>query len=226
MANRDTSNRVLLVEGESDKHVVRRLCSRYPSFKIVDDDDDLLEFRSPESESSEWQTIDILNRVNVEKLLDSINVEIKVSGRQAVGILVDANDNLRSRWDAVGYRLRMAKIQFPQFPESAGTIIEGKPRVGIWLMPDNESSGELEDFVVKMIPDGDPVWPLSQQYIDGIPTDNRKFTQKKMLRAKLYAWLAARRDPKQMGSAILSHDLKVDGPLCQDFVDWLIKLFK
>ena len=226
MVNRNTSNRVLLVEGDSDKHVVRRLCSRYPSFKIVDDDDDRLEFRSPESESSEWQTIDILNRVNVEQLLGSINVEIKVSGRQAVGILVDANDNLRSRWDAVGYRLRMANIQFPQSPESAGTIIEGKPRVGIWLMPDNESSGELEDFVVEMIPDGDPVWPLSQQYINEIPKGNRKFTEKKMLRAKLYAWLATRRDPKQMGSAILSRDLKVDGALCQNFVEWLIALFK
>ena len=226
MANRNTSNRVLLVEGDSDKHVVRRLCDHYSSFKIVDDADDLLEFRSPESEYSEWQTIDILNKFDAKRLIASITLEIKAPGRQAVGILVDANDDLRSRWDAVGYRLRMANIQFPQSPEPAGTIIEGKPRVGIWLMPDNESSGELEDFVVQMILDGDPVWPLSQQYIDGIPKDDRKFTEKKMLRAKLYAWLAARRDPKQMGSAILSRDLKVDGPLCQDFVDWLIKLFK
>lgn len=226
MANRGTSNRVLLVEGESDKHVVRRLCNRYPSFKIVDDIDHLLEFSSLESESPEWQTIDILNRGNFEQLRDSINVEIKVSGRQAIGILVDANDDLRSRWDAVGYRLQMANIQLPRSPKPAGTIIEGKPRVGIWLMPDNESSGELEDFVVEMIPDGDPVWPLSQRYINGIPKGNRKFTKKKMLRAKLYAWLATRRDPKQMGSAILSRDLNVDGALCQGFVEWLIKLFK
>lgn len=226
MANRNTSNRVLLVEGDSDKHVVRRLCSRYPSFKIVDNIDYLLEFSSPESESPGWQTIDILNKFNFEQLRDSIGLEIKAPGRQAVGILVDANDNLRSRWDAVVHRLRMADIRFPRSPDPAGTIIEGKPRVGIWLMPDNESSGELEDFVVQMIPDGDPVWPLSQQYIDGIPKDDRKFTEKKMLRAKLYAWLSARRDPKQMGSAILSRDLNVDGSLCQGFVEWLIKLFK
>ena len=226
MANRNTSNRVLLVEGESDKHVVRRLCNRYPSFKIVKDIDHLLKFRSPESESSEWQTIDILNKVDVKQLLVSINLEIKAPGRQAVGILVDANNNLRSRWDAVGYRLGMANIRFPRSPEPAGTIIEGKPRVGIWLMPDNESSGELEDFVVQMIPDGDPVWPLSQQYIDGIPEGDRKFTEKKMLRAKLYAWLAARKNPKQMGSGIESHDLDVNGTLCQSFVDWLTALFK
>ncbi len=226
MANRNTSNRVLLVEGDSDKHVVRRLCNRSPSFKIVDDIDYLLEFSSPENESPEWQTIAILNKGSVKQLLDSISNEIKAPERQAVGILLDANDGLRSRWDAVGYRLQGANIQFPQSPESAGTIIEGKPRVGIWLMPNNMSNGELEDFVVQMIPDGDPVWPLSQQYINGIPKGNRKFTEKKMLRAKLYAWLAARRDPKQMGSAILSRDLKVDSALCQGFVEWLIKLFK
>lgn len=226
MANRDTSNRVLLVEGESDKHVVRRLCSRYPSFKIVDNIDYLLEFSSPESESPEWQTIDILNKGSVKQLLDSISNEIKAPERQAVGILLDANDGLRSRWDAVGHRLQGANIQFPRSPESAGTIIEGKPRVGIWLMPDNVSSGELEDFVVQMIPDGDPVWPLSQQYINGIPEANRKFSQKKMLRAKVYAWLAARKNPKQMASGIESHDLDVNSALCQGFVEWLIKLFK
>ena len=204
MANRNTSSRVLLVEGDSDKHVVLRLCDRHPS----------------------TPSFDILNKLDVRQLLDSINLEIKAPERQAVGILVDANNSLTARWDAVGHRLRMANIQFPQSPEPAGTIIEGKPRVGIWLMPDNVSSGELEDFVVKMIPDGDPVWPLSQQYIDGIPKGKRKFTEKKMLRAKLYAWLAARRDPKQMGLAIHSRDLNVDGTLCRDFVDWLMALFK
>ena len=204
MANRNTSNRVLLVEGESDKHVVLRLCDRHPS----------------------TPSFDILNKLDVRQLLDSINLEIKAPERQAVGILVDANNSLTARWDAVGHRLRMADIPFPRSPEPAGTIIEGKPRVGIWLMPDNASSGELEDFVVKMIPDGDPVWPLSQQYIDGIPEDDRKFSEGKMLRAKLYAWLAARKNPKQMGSGIESHDLDVDGALCQDFVDWLMALFK
>lgn len=92
-------------------------------------------------------------------------------------------------------------------------------------MPDNESPGELEDFVVGMIPERDPVWPLSQRYIEGIPEAGRKFSEKKKLRAQLYAWLAAREDPRLMGVAIRAHDLEVEGALSRNFIAWLTKLF-
>ena len=93
-------------------------------------------------------------------------------------------------------------------------------------MPDNTEPGELEDFVAKMIPASDTVWPLSQSYIDGIPCAERKFSKKKKARAQVHAWLAAREDPRQMGAAIGARDLNVDGPLCQQFVAWLTRLFR
>ena len=150
---------------------------------------------------------------------------MKVSGRQAVGILVDANDDVTGRWNAIQNRLRRADIEPPPSPNPDGTIIQTKPRIGIWLMPDNTSAGELEDFVTKMIPTEDPVWPLSLSYIEGIPEADRKFSEKKKLRAQLYAWLAAREDPRRMGLAIRARDLKVDGDLSKKFVAWLNELF-
>ena len=93
-------------------------------------------------------------------------------------------------------------------------------------MPDNASGGELEDFVVRMIPDEDQVWPLSQNYIEKIPKEDRKFSEKKKLRAQLHAWLAAREDPRKMGLAIRAGDLKVNGNLSTKFLIWLTKLFK
>ncbi len=92
-------------------------------------------------------------------------------------------------------------------------------------MPDNELPGELEDFVVQMIPERDLIWPLSQRYIDGIPETGRKFSEKKKLRAQLYAWLAAREDPRLMGVAIRAHDLELEGSLSRNFIAWLTKLF-
>ena len=196
-------SRVLLVEGQDDEYVVSRLLEQHKS---------ALPFS-------------ILNKQTISKLLPSISLEIGAPDRQAVGILVDANDDIAARWDAVRGQLSKADILPPTAPDSAGTIIDGTPRVGIWLMPDNESSGELEDFVVRMIPDGDEVWPLSQRYIEEIPEAERKFSAKKKLRAQLYAWLAAREDPRQMGLAIRAHDLEVDGDLSKTFVAWLAKLF-
>ena len=100
-----------------------------------------------------------------------------------------------------------------------------RPRVGIWLMPDNQSPGEIEDFVAAMIPDGDPVRPLAERYIDGIPEADRKFAEGKIPRAKIHAWLAAREDPRRMGAAIGAGDLDTEVTLCQSFAAWLRRLF-
>ena len=162
----------------------------------------------------------------LDAIRQRIGLEILDPRRKAVGILVDANDDLDARWNAVADRLRKENIEVPSNPEPTGIIIDGTPRVGIWLMPNNESPGELENFVSEMIPADDPVWPLSKNYIDGIPEADRKFTEKKILRAKIHAWLATREDPRQMGAAIGARDLRVDGTLSTAFANWLRQLFE
>ena len=192
------------MEGQDDEEVVRSLCERHrqvPSFAILD-------------------------KEGYPNLRDSILPEIKAPGRSAVGILVDANDDLSARWQSVRDRLGEAGHSAPSSPNSAGTIIRGSPRIGVWLMPNNEDEGEIEDFVAEMVPNLDPVWPLSQGYIQRIPVGQRKFKEKKTSRAEIHAWLAAREDPRRMGLAIKAKDLDVGGALCQLFVDWLRKLFR
>ena len=204
--NPEPSNRVLLVEGTDEEYVVPEIYERLggtPDFSIVD-------------------------KKGVRQLLESIRQEVREPGREVVGIIVDRDRILSSRWDAVRDRLRNEGFDTPRQPDPDGTIIpetENLPRVGVWLMPDNESLGELEDFVARMIPGDDPVWPLSEDYIEGIPLADRKFTENKIQRAKVHAWLAAREDPRRMGEAIRAQDLDVDGKLCQKFIDWLNRLF-
>ena len=198
---------VLIVEGQDDKHVVRHLWRRErgvePDFTIIDKDGD-------------------------DQVLRSIGQEVRVRNRQVVGIMLDANGDVEGRWQAIRDRLRAAEIDAPDMHSPTGTLInesDRKPRVGIWIMPDNESGGELEDFVASMIPSGDPVWPLAQNYIDSIPTAAQKFAAQKETRAVVYAWLAAREEPRQMGLAIGARDLSVDGELCRRFTAWLDRLF-
>ena len=218
-----SSDGVLLVEGPDDKHVVLHLCNRCPSFSDAESSKNEPVVRLYPSQPT--SAFSILDKGGINQLLDAISLEIKTPGRKAVGILVDANNDIDARWNDVINRLRKANIQAPPSPQRTGTIIDGHPRVGIWLMPDNASTGELEDFVMQMIPEGDSVWPLAKQYIEEIPKADRKFPEVKTRRAELYAWLAARENPRQMGSAIGSHDLNVDGDLCQNFLAWLKALF-
>ncbi len=199
----DQPSKVLLVEGQDDRHVVRHLLGQAPS----------------------TVSFDIWDKGNIDKLLRAIEPEIRVPGRAAVGIVADANDDRDARWAAVLGRLREAEIKAPKALSPDGAIVGGTPRVGVWLMPDNRSTGELEDFVQGMIPDDDPVWPLARGYVQDIPREARKFSPNKMSRAELHAWLATREEPGLMGSAIGRGDLKTDGPLCSAFLAWLERLF-
>ena len=199
------STRVLLVEGRDDKHVVEHL--HWKRFKSA-------------------PSFDVLDQHGYQPLCDAIGLELKAPDREVVGIIVDANDDLPSRWAAITGRLRRAcpDIEIGD-PSLEGTIAGNEPRVGLWLWPDNESSGEIEDFVARMIPDDDPIWPLSRRYIEGIPVEQRPFSEGKTARAELHAWLAVRAEPRRMGGAFRTGDLKVDGPLATRFASWLETLF-
>ena len=203
MPSPDASPRVLLVEGQDDHHVVRHIRER--AGRIVD--------------------FAIRDKDGVDQLLDSIRTEVRAPGREVVGIVADANDDPSARWEAVQGRLRRAELTPPPDIDQSGLIIEGSPRVGVWLMPDNASPGSLEDFVARMIPDEDPVWPLAQDYIAGIPEADREFSERNARRAEVHAWLATREKPGQMGLAIGAVDLDVEAAICQTFVGWLRSLF-
>ena len=197
-------HRVLLVEGQNDMHVVRHVWLRH---------------------YGDEPTFDILVKNDVEALLRSIRGEVLQEDRTIVGILLDADDHPTDRWEAVKYRLTSAQVDPPDDPPLEGVIINQVPRIGVWMMPDNQLPGELEEFIERMIPPTDPIWPLSQSYIEGIPCANRKFAEGKTLRAMVHAWLAARKDPRPMGTAIRAKDLDVNVPNCSAFLEWLDQLF-
>lgn len=208
MVHTESERHVLLVEGSDDRHVVHHIANR----------------------ANATLAFSILPKGGIDPLLNAIERDIKAPGREAIGILADANNDIDARWQAVTDRIRRAGlgIEPPTHLDRAGTIIpEGprRPRVGIWLMPDNLSPGELEDFVAVMIPPDDSVWPLAQEYIDGIPDADRNFKDGKAQRARVHAWLATRENPRQMGAAIHARDLDTDVRLCQSFAAWLQQLF-
>lgn len=198
--------KVLLVEGKDDKHVVRHIQNRL-GLNIA---------------------FSVLKKGGDDSLRKSIPIEMKASGRQCLGILVDADTSVEDKWRSVSGALSKSGLHtpVPHALDPLGTVIAGQPRVGVWIMPDNQNAGQLEDFIAEMIPAGDPVWPLAQQYINGIPADARKFRDRKILKAQLHAWLAAREEPRPMGSAIRTGELQVNAPLCQTFANWLVRLFQ
>ena len=201
----DEPPNVLFVEGQDDRHVVRHLWIRRHGLE---------------------PSFDIQDKEGIENLIDAISLGIKAPGLAAIGIVADANDDPGSRWDAISHRLRETDVEQPEAHPRYGTIMDGRPRVGVWLMPGDQRPGELEDFVQEMIPSDDPAWPLARRYIRDIPKVARMFSPKKTSRAELHAWLATRTEPGRMGLAIGRRDLQIDGRLCSAFLAWINRLFR
>ena len=148
----------------------------------------------------------------------------------ALGYVIDADDDHLSTWNELKLRCQdesipeQYRVYLPDQPDPSGTVVERpRPRLwlGVWIMPDNESRGELEDFLVRMVPPENADWPRARRYVDCSEGDfGRKVT-----RAEVLAWIATRTTPGRFDEAIANGDLRTDGELCQRFIAWLDRLF-
>jgi len=202
--------KLLLVEGTDDEHVVRHLCRHHgleDAFEIKDCG-------------------------GFDQLRKDFPVRLKASEINAIGVLVDANTNIQARWDSLRNHLVSAGYNsVPRLPVREGFAAEPPPdtllpRVGIWLMPDNSANGALEDFLSLLVPMSDPLLDHARVSIDGIPAEHRLFKDRDAKKALIHTWLAWQQEPgRPYGTAIKAGYLDAGEPKIADFVKWLRKLF-
>ena len=132
---RQDTDKVLLVEGNNDCHVVLALCNAHQvpeTFGIYQCGSD----------------IGVLKRLNA--------LILRPDPPEVIGVMLDAdNPSLLGRWNRVRGKLRGNNHNYaiPDSPEIDGTIVdnvEDKPKLGFWLMPNNQDSGMLEDFCAEL----------------------------------------------------------------------------
>ena len=200
----DVPEKLLLVEGDDDESVIWHLNDR----------------------SNHHVAFEITKKNSVEQVLGSLATEAVAEGRSSLGVVVDADSEMVSRWQSIGDYLSDAKILLPEEPDPAGTVVMPRqpehPKVGVWLMPDNASPGELEDFVSDLIPAGDGVWPHAQNYVAQVPDADRP---SKPSKAEVHAWLAVRAEGKRMGTSIRAGAFDLQRTAAQTFLKWLERVF-
>ena len=198
----------LIAEDSDIEHVVKNLCGRYGISPNI---------------------IEIEKYDGVTKLLDALGIEFK-QPRRALGVVIDTDDSIVSRWEQLhNSALGGGYTQFPLEPKSEGTIIRSdsdvRPDLGIWLMPNNNLPGMVEDFVEQLIPKQDSLWPRAQQVVQEIPETERRFNR--IIKAQIHTWLAWQEVPgRPLGQAITKRYFDANAPHAQQFVDWLRRLFE
>ena len=201
----------LIFEGADDKHVVMNLL-----FNHEHQGEPLCEhFKEKVKEG-------------VDNLIATLNEELKATDLVRLGIILDADTDLARQWGRVTHVLdEHGCREVPATPVATGTIVEtndGK-RIGIWVMPDNQSAGALEDFVGKLIGEEDNLWPKAQADVNGIPANDRRFKETYLSKAHVHTWLAWQEEPgTKMGETFKKKYLDPEHPQAQVFVEWVKRL--
>lgn len=170
----------------------------------------------------------------LEQVLDSLETRILAANQERLGIVVDVDpidgaDAIERRWMRIRDVLIGAGYHaVPEMPIPTGTIVERgrRPVFGVWLMPDNQTPGTLEDFCRMLIPNDDPLWARALQAVAGIPTEERRFRPQHAPKANLHTWLAWQEEPgKPIGQAISKRYLDANAAHAQGLIAWLRSLF-
>lgn len=176
MRNKEEFNKKLLVEGNDDLHVIKALCKKHELTK----------------------NFDVIDSKGIDKLIPQIPIRFKSSGVETIGIIVDADEDLKQRWDSVCAALNKSGFSSIQkeLPESGLIVDNCKQKAGVWIMPNNKLNGMIEDFISFLIPADDVLYPIVQSTLKNIEMKGlNKYGAHHKAKAAIYTWLAWQKDP-------------------------------
>ncbi len=201
----------LVVEGEnSDSQTITRLmCHYWPDIPV------LIESGGGVSE--------ILEK-------DFISTQIKKSSDEILGFLFDADTDSNARFTSFRY---LCMDYFPNIPEhlpANGLVAvnaKGK-RLGLWIMPDNRSSGNIEVFLKYLVPDKQlPLWQHAVKSVTEAKSHGADYRDCHVDKANLYTWLAWLDKPGQSpGWALAKKILDPYAESALPFVKWFMELYQ
>ncbi|MBK6688020.1 MAG: hypothetical protein IPG45_26330 [Deltaproteobacteria bacterium] len=148
-----------------------------------------------------------------------------------LGLLVDRDglDGKPDRWGAVSAALSDAGLDPPLLPSPDGVRIEAPwgSRVGVWLMPDNISSGDIETFLEGLLPNPVPAtWDYALEAVNRAKALGATYRDVHRPKARFHSWLAWQDPPGvPYGRAIEAKLLGAASPAADAFVLWFVWLF-
>jgi len=201
----------LIFEGSDDKHVVMNLLFNY------EHEGERLDERFNEKIKD-----------GIDHLIGTLKEELGATDYDRLGVILDAEMNIDRQWARITQILDdFGCLDVPPRPNAKGTIVktpDGK-KIGIWVMPDNQNNGMLEDFIAGLIAGEDDLWPKAGKDVDDIPVERRRFRESYLSKAKVHTWLAWQEEPgTRLGQTFKKKYLDPNHPMAVAFVAWIKRL--
>ena len=177
-------NKKLLLEGNNDVHVAATIWKR----KLGSEP--MIFFKG-------------IDCKGIGNMPERIEAEM-MAGLDALGIVIDADTDLRKSWKMVKKSLADFGIPMPDLPPPDGFFSstheiragETPQKIGVWVMPNNQLPGKIEDFLEMLIPTGDELLPEVNTALAKIEADKKqKYAEKDRPKAFMHTWLAWQETP-------------------------------
>ena len=143
------------------------------------------------------QIMGIAGKDNLPKVLKALTKSPGFVNVISLGIVRDADSDPKSSFQSVCSALQQAGLTCPT---AVLTFAGHNPRVMVMILPDAQSSGELEDLCLRAI-ENDPAISCVEKYFRCLTKKNIPLSRK-LSKAKIQAFLASRLEPgKRLGEA-------------------------
>lgn len=207
-----SGRRVLLVEGPDDREILYQLFNEHGI-----DNRSSFEVKAAKPEG-------------VEGVLQEFPALIR-TGVLTLGIIIDADADPERQWARVRDPLvRLGYSDCPDAPPRDGLVLDARPRrprVGVWLMPNNDAEGMMEHFLLHLASPDDPLLPLARDAVGRLPSELRRFKESYRVKAELHTWLAWQQEPgTRPGLALTRRYLSHDRPMGDALARWVRQLFQ
>ncbi|HEX7499224.1 MAG TPA: DUF3226 domain-containing protein [Polyangia bacterium] len=165
----------------------------------------------------------------IEPLFEVLPSALKTYFR--VGVVIDADLSPTNRWVRLEAILKASGIALPSSPSRQGLVIPviGQARLerfGIWIMPNNEVAGALEDFLKGLVPEADTCWQHADTSTKQARVIGAPLKENDHAKGAIHTWLAWQDPPGQpFGTALNARILNHDSPEALGFVAWFKRLF-
>jgi len=169
---------------------------------------------------------------SVDDLLEGVQTAVRTGSGRRIGFVLDADQSVKSRWESIRHHLQATGVaSLPKTPDPQGFVGASttyKTRVGVWIMPDNKSSGMLEDFLQQLVDQHDSLLEHAFASTDKAKQDyHAKFPDTSRSKAVIHAWLAWQERPgKPFGQAFKANYFRHNHPAAERFVEWYRRLFE
>ncbi|SMN16332.1 hypothetical protein CRYPD_990 [uncultured Candidatus Thioglobus sp.] len=196
----------MLLEGKSDCNIVKKFC-----------------------EDNKINTqFGFCNCENDNQVLSQLNALLQGSNQpEIIGIILDADNDINARYQEIINKTTKFYKKLPSSILKTGLVHteNGLPKLGVWIMPNNQDNGALEKFYLELATD------IDTAFINDVikRAENKKLTsfksqhRNKAIMHTYFAWQDSPSDP--LHSAINKIALDNSQEIATTFKIWLVQLF-